>query len=112
MTTARVSANHPASEHLPSHENTLTGKTGHVFPAPPEARAFAASFFEFISEEAEAGGVMLHPNPVRRMPGGLGRIVPDAFSLLSGLVSERGGGGQEEHLRPVSGEKLVWKSVV
>ena len=36
------------------------------------------------------------PEIASRMPGGLGRIVPDAFSLLSGLVSERGGGGGGE----------------
>jgi hypothetical protein len=55
------------------------------------------------------------------MPGGLERIVPDAFSLLSGMVSERSGppangeeqerGGFEEHMRPISGEKLVYSLV-
>jgi hypothetical protein len=55
------------------------------------------------------------------MPGGLERIVPDAFSLLSGMVSDRSGppangegkegGGVEEHVRPISGEKLVYSLV-
>ncbi len=56
----------------------------------------------------------LHPNPVRKMPGGLERIVPDGFALLSGLVSERQGLEQrreEEHMRPISGEKLVYTIV-
>ena len=51
----------------------------------------------------------LRPNRVRKMPGGLERIVPDALPLLSGLVSERGGVGKEEdHMRPISWEKLVY----
>ena len=93
----------------PSIDTTAPdSKPGLVFPAPPEAREFAAKFFEFLGSEAETGNVKLHPNPVRKMPGGLERIVPDAFSLLSGLVSERKGFSGEEHLRPISGEKLVY----
>lgn len=42
------------------------------------------------------------------MPGSLERIDPDTFSPLSGLVSNRKGIGREEHLRPISGEKLVY----
>lgn len=43
------------------------------------------------------------------MPGGLERIIPDAFALLSGLVSERSSTGrQEDYMRPISGEKLVY----
>jgi hypothetical protein len=51
------------------------------------------------------------------MPGGLERIVADAFSLLSGLVSVRSAarkekeGEVEEHMRPISGEKLVYSVV-
>ncbi|KAL4981952.1 chaperonin 10-like protein [Aspergillus falconensis] len=75
---------------------------GLVFEAPPAAREFAVRFFEFLGS-----GLKLWPNPVRRMPGGLDRIVPDAFSLLSGLVSERKDLG-EGHMRPIRGEKLVY----
>ncbi|KAJ6440036.1 GroES-like protein [Purpureocillium lavendulum] len=82
---------------------------GLVFPASPEARQFAADFFQFLSKGAETGDVKLHPNPVRKMPGGLERIVPDGFALLSGLVSERQGlERREEYMRPISGEKLVY----
>ncbi|KAL4876875.1 chaperonin 10-like protein [Aspergillus karnatakaensis] len=86
---------------------------GLVFAAPPAAREFAVKFFEFLGPGVEENRVVLEPNPVRRMPGGLERIVPDAFSLLSGLVSEsaRKGDGEgqvAEHMRPVSGEKLVY----
>ncbi|KAJ0413148.1 chaperonin 10-like protein [Aspergillus carlsbadensis] len=94
---------------------------GLVFSAPPSARAFAVNFFEWLSSGFNEGRVVLQPNPVRKMPGGLERIVPDAFSLLSGLVSVRSGaaakeGGQqggevEEHMRPISGEKLVYSIV-
>ncbi|SPO04180.1 related to toxD gene [Cephalotrichum gorgonifer] len=85
---------------------------GLVFPAPPEAREFAVKFFEFLGSGAEEGKAKLHPNPVRKMPGGLDRIVPDAFSLLSGLVSDRKDIGRtEEHMRPISGEKLVYSIV-
>ncbi|CEL08186.1 hypothetical protein ASPCAL11338 [Aspergillus calidoustus] len=94
---------------------------GLVFPAPPSARAFAVKFFEWLGSGVDEGKVVLRPNPVRRMPGGLERIVPDAFSLLSGMVSERSGppangeeqerGGFEEHMRPISGGKLVYSLV-
>ncbi|KAL3440516.1 chaperonin 10-like protein [Aspergillus insuetus] len=90
---------------------------GLVFPAPPAARAFAVKFFEWLSSGFDDGRVLLQPNPVRRMPGGLERIVPDAFSLLSGMVSVRSAAGNEEegegeeHMRPISGEKLVYSVV-
>jgi hypothetical protein len=73
-------------------------------------------FFEWLSSGVHdgTGKVVLQPNPARKMPGGIERIVPDAFSLLSGLVSVRSAAGKEkeegleEHMRPVSGEKLVY----
>jgi hypothetical protein len=74
-------------------------------------------FFEWLSSGFHEGEVLLQPNPVRTMPGGLRRIVPDAFSLLSGLVSVRSAAGKEnegeveEHMRPISGEKLVYSVV-
>ncbi|KAL2835440.1 chaperonin 10-like protein [Aspergillus pseudoustus] len=84
---------------------------GHVFSAPPESREFAIKFYEFLSSAVDGGKVALEPNPVRKMPGGLERIVPDAFALLSGLVSDRRDKdrqGQDDHSRPISGEKLVY----
>ncbi|KAL3489557.1 chaperonin 10-like protein [Aspergillus germanicus] len=92
---------------------------GLVFPAPPSARAFAVKFFEWLSSGVNdgTGKVVLQPNPVRKMPGGLERIVPDAFSLLSGLVSVRSAAGNEkegeldEHMKPISGQKLVYSVV-
>jgi hypothetical protein len=73
-------------------------------------------FFEWLSSGVNdgTGNVVLQPNPVRKVPGGLERIVPDSFSLLSGLVSVRSAAGKEnegeveEHMRPISGEKLVY----
>jgi hypothetical protein len=45
------------------------------------------------------------------MPGGLEKIVPDGFELLgSGLVSQRSNASRaEEYMRPISGEKMVYK---
>lgn len=54
---------------------------------------------------------MLQPNPVRLMPGGLERVVPDGFELLGSVqVSARSAdsGRTETWMRPVSGEKLVY----
>lgn len=43
------------------------------------------------------------------MPGGLERIVPDGFALLTGLVIDRKGFGRtEDYMRPISAEKLVY----
>lgn len=45
------------------------------------------------------------------MPGGLERVVPDGFALLgSGSVSQRTKlARNEDYMRPISGEKLVYK---
>lgn len=43
------------------------------------------------------------------MPGGLERLVPDAFALLgSGKLTDRNYNGDESWLKPISGEKLVY----
>jgi hypothetical protein len=44
------------------------------------------------------------------MPGGLEKVVPDGFALLgSGSVSERAKlARDEEYMRPISAEKLVY----
>ncbi|RFU80205.1 hypothetical protein TARUN_2015 [Trichoderma arundinaceum] len=87
------------------------GYNGATIPADPEARVFATKFFNFLSTAVVDEKVKLEPNPVRLMPGGLERIVPDGFVLLgSGLVSQRPGASRnEDYMRPVSGEKMVYK---
>ncbi|KAL7920118.1 GroES-like protein [Trichoderma austrokoningii] len=87
------------------------GYNGASIPASPEARVFAAKFFNFLSTAAADGKVKLEPNPVRLMPGGLERIVSDGFTLLgSGLVSKRPDASRaEDYMRPISGEKLVYR---
>lgn len=76
-------------------------------PANPEARAFAAKFFEWLGSRGE---VKLEPNPVRVMPGSLERIAEDGFKLFGTDVSGRTGSGRaEDYMRPISGEKLVYR---
>ncbi|EHK47732.1 Hypothetical protein TRIATDRAFT_81082 [Trichoderma atroviride IMI 206040] len=87
------------------------GYNGATIPANPAARVFATKFFNFLSTAAADGKVKLEPNPVRLMPGGLERIVPDGFTLLgSGLVSKRPDTSRtEDYMRPISGEKIVYR---
>lgn len=70
-------------------------------------RAFASAFYKWLSD-----GGLLHPNPIRVMPGGLEKVVKDGLKLLGTGVSSRNAGGgngrQEEHMRPISGEKIVY----
>ncbi|KAK1237164.1 hypothetical protein MKX07_006043 [Trichoderma sp. CBMAI-0711] len=88
------------------------GYNGITIPANPEARVFATKFFNFLSTAATDGKVKLEPNPVRLMPGGLERIVPDGFALLgSGMLLERSTSRNEDYMRPISGEKLVYRIV-
>lgn len=73
------------------------------------AREFAASFFGFLGSLAATGKLKLQPNPLRRMPGGLERIVPDGFALLRGRgATDKTEEREEEYMRPISGEKLVY----
>ncbi|KAF4469663.1 hypothetical protein FALBO_3448 [Fusarium albosuccineum] len=87
------------------------GYNGAIIPANPEAREFAKEFFNFLSTESSSGRAHLEPNPVRVMPGGLERIVPDGLALLgSGSVSKRANViRKEEYMRSISAEKLVYK---
>lgn len=74
-------------------------------PADPKARDFATHFYEWLS----SGGKLV-PNPVRVMPGGPDRIVPDGFALLgSDTMGDRAEGRYEEWMRPISAEKLVYQ---
>jgi len=78
---------------------------GFVVERSPPARAFAVEFYRFFSQGSE-----VLPNPIRKMPGGLERIVPDGFKLLGpGSMEQRGGERTEEWMRPISGEKLVYE---
>jgi NADPH:quinone reductase-like Zn-dependent oxidoreductase len=80
---------------------------GFVVEASPPAREFAVEFYQFMSQLA---GREVLPIPIRRMPGGLDRIVPDGFQLLGpGSMGQRDGERSEEWMRPVSGEKLVYE---
>jgi hypothetical protein len=81
-----------------------------VLPASPDAHSFAKEFYKFLSKPLPSGRAQLEPNPVRLMPGGLEKVVPDGFSLLgSGSVSERAKSARdEEYMRPISAEKLVY----
>ncbi|KAK5269176.1 hypothetical protein LTR99_009265 [Exophiala xenobiotica] len=79
---------------------------GMTLPANPVARAFTVSFYAWLSE----GGRMV-PNCLRLMPGGLEKLVDDGFTLLgTGSMDDRKGRQRdEEWMRPVSGEKLVYR---
>ncbi|KAL1406547.1 hypothetical protein Q8F55_008253 [Vanrija albida] len=88
------------------------GYDNQTIPAKPEARAFAAAFYTWLGSAAADGEVKLQPNPVRVMPGGLERVVPDGFALLGwNQVSARQCDRPEEYMRPISGEKLVYELV-
>jgi hypothetical protein len=77
-----------------------------LLPASPRARDFAVSFYRFLSSKLQ-----LEPNPARLMPGGLGKIVEDGFTLLGpGSMNERGSNARTEPwMKPISMEKLVYE---
>jgi NADPH:quinone reductase-like Zn-dependent oxidoreductase len=78
---------------------------GFTVPSSPEARAFAVSFYSWLS-----GGGKLEPNRTRLMPGGLESIVNDAFVLLwAGSMQDREHTRTESWMAPVSAEKLVYR---
>ncbi|EEU44581.1 uncharacterized protein NECHADRAFT_85264 [Fusarium vanettenii 77-13-4] len=87
------------------------GYNGTVIPASQEAREFARQYFDFLAVGTSSGRSRIEPNPVRIMPGGFERVVPDGFTLLgSGSVSQRSNvKGGEEHMGPISAEKLVYR---
>ena len=95
---------------MASHVSNFSNP-GSVLPANPDAHSFAKDFYAFLSSPGPSGKARLEPNPVRLMPGGLERVVPDGFALLgSGSVSQRTRlGRSEDYMRPISGEKLVYK---
>ncbi|KAK3694159.1 chaperonin 10-like protein [Podospora appendiculata] len=84
---------------------------GIVVPASEEARKFASAFYRWL----ESGGeVKVLASPVRLMPGGLGRVVQDGFTVLGAVgVGERKRAERTEAwMAPVSAEKLVYEIAV
>lgn len=75
-----------------------------VVRTSPAKRSFATAFYKWLSD-----GGLLQPNPIRVMPGGLEKVVPDGFTVLGTDVTSRGHGRTESHMRPISGEKLVYR---
>lgn len=86
---------------------------GMTIAATEESRNFTKGFYQWLSSSSSSSSEIdgLEPNPIRLMPGGLERIVPDGFALLGGgRMEDRGKSREdEEWMRPVSGEKLVYK---
>ncbi|KAK5706878.1 putative secondary metabolism biosynthetic enzyme [Elasticomyces elasticus] len=80
---------------------------GMVLKKSPAAKGFAVAFYEWL------GGVLgreVKAVPVRVMPGGLERVVGDGFALLgAGGMGDRDVKREGEWMRPVSGEKLVYR---
>ncbi|KAH7161885.1 chaperonin 10-like protein [Dactylonectria macrodidyma] len=81
---------------------------GVTIPADPEARKFAVEYYNFLGSGRESDKVLLQPNPTRQMPGGLESIIPEGFTLIGPTKVEQSGESQKVHLRPVSGEKIVY----
>jgi NADPH:quinone reductase-like Zn-dependent oxidoreductase len=80
---------------------------GFTVKESPAARSFAVEFYRWLSREASKA---LKLNRIRVMPGGLERVVTDGFRLLgAGSMAERETGTNEEWMKPVSAEKLVYK---
>lgn len=70
------------------------------------ARGFAVAFYDWIGQ---AVGSVLMPVSVRRMPGGLSKVVEDGFQLLGGgVMTDRKIERMEDWMKPLSAEKLVY----
>ncbi|KAJ4350356.1 uncharacterized protein N0V89_008977 [Didymosphaeria variabile] len=79
---------------------------GFVVERSPAARDFAVAFYKWLGQ---AIGSSLRLVPIRRMPGGLSKVVEDGFMLLgSGSMGDRKMERSEEWMRPLSAEKLVY----
>lgn len=80
-------------------------------PADPAWRAFTVEFFKYLSagSPADPSRLPIESVATRLMPGGLDRVVPDAFTLLGSGVQPRTGGDVEPWMKPISGEKLVYR---
>ncbi|KAF2105405.1 chaperonin 10-like protein [Lophiotrema nucula] len=79
---------------------------GFTVKKSPAGREFAVAFYKWLGE---ATGTSLNPVPIRKMPGGLAKVVEDGLVLLgSGKMEERETKRTEEWMKPVSAEKLVY----
>ncbi|KAJ5704319.1 chaperonin 10-like protein [Penicillium majusculum] len=89
---------------------SLTIYSEEILPANADARDFAAKFFSFLGTDAKADEIKLEPNPLRIMPGGLERVVPDGFTLLGkdGVSSRMMNDRLEEYMQPISAQKIVY----
>jgi NADPH:quinone reductase-like Zn-dependent oxidoreductase len=77
---------------------------GMNLPANPKARASAVDFYRWLSSSKA-----IQPSRVRLMPGGLNKIAADGFELLgSGTMDDRLK-RDEEWMKPISAEKLVYR---
>ncbi|RXW12509.1 hypothetical protein EST38_g13347 [Candolleomyces aberdarensis] len=94
------------------HEVVYNSET---MPTSPEWRALTVDFFQWLSYGSPGNPRVkfpIEPNPVRLMPGGLERVSIDGFYLLGGgdiHGRDQGEANQEDHLKPISGEKLVYR---
>ncbi|CAJ2500882.1 Uu.00g037350.m01.CDS01 [Anthostomella pinea] len=84
-----------------------------TFPVVPDAREFAAAFYQYLTDSGRAGQIKLRGNPVRLMPGGLDHIAPDGLSILGAgvlghLMNGKQHGRTETYMRPISAEKPVY----
>ncbi|KAI1648762.1 uncharacterized protein F4817DRAFT_332869 [Daldinia loculata] len=68
---------------------------GFKIPASPGARKVADKFFQYLGSSVEKGEVMLEPNPIWIMLGGIERIVPDRFQLIGSLLVSGKRSGRE-----------------
>lgn len=79
---------------------------GMVVNRSPAARHFAVAFYKWLGQ---AIGSSLKPVPIRKMPGGLSKVVEDGFQLLgSGTMEDRKIERKENWMKPLSAEKLVY----
>ncbi|KAG7440950.1 GroES-like protein [Guyanagaster necrorhizus] len=90
------------------HEILYNGET---LPESPEWRAFTVTFFSFLGRDGK--NLLIQPNPVRVMPGGLESIVTKGFALLgSRKVADREKNAVQSSskpwMKPISGEKLIY----
>lgn len=83
---------------------------GFVLEGSGESREFTRAIYEWLSTAGEDGKGRLVANPIRHMPGGLEKVVEDGFALLGGgSMGDRRVERGEEWMRPISGEKMVYR---
>lgn len=85
-----------------------------ILPASPSWREFSVQFFKFLSNghPQDPSTFPIPANPVRLMPGGLERIVPDGFVLIGSVkVVDRVSSLEQDRawMNPISAEKLVYR---